>query len=185
MDVGCVILGRPWLFDMDVTLYGRSNMCMFEFQGKKIKFIPRAPRYDLKKKEKVDKTKSAKRNKSKGLHIIRPREFEQKLKKDTTVYTVVSKEVPPEFALDCPPKVEHILVEFKEMFPKDLPDQLPPMHDIQHAIDLVPGANFPDLPRYRMNPTEHVELKRQVDELLRKGFIRENEPMCHACSSHT
>jgi len=29
-----------------------------------------------------------------------------------------------------------------------------------------------------MNPTEHVELKRQVDELLEKGFIKESMSPC-------
>jgi hypothetical protein len=35
MDVGHVILGRPWLYDLDVTIFGQSNSCSFTFQGKK------------------------------------------------------------------------------------------------------------------------------------------------------
>jgi len=29
-----------------------------------------------------------------------------------------------------------------------------------------------------MNPTEHAELKRQVDELMKKNFIKKHEPLC-------
>jgi len=64
-----------------------------------------------------------------------------------------------------------VSAEFADVFPEDLPDELPPVRDIQHTIDLVLGVSLPNLPHYRMNPTEHVELKSQVDELLRKDFI--------------
>ena len=55
--------------------------------------------------------------------------------------------------------------EFVDVFPKDLSDKLLPMHNIQHAIDLVPGASLLDLPHNRINPTKHTEFKRQVDDL--------------------
>jgi len=40
MNVGQIILGRPGLFDNDVHIYGRSNMCLFEHEGKKVKLHP-------------------------------------------------------------------------------------------------------------------------------------------------
>lgn len=80
--------------------------------------------------------------------------------------------------LKYPPKVGPILREFQDIFPEDQPNELSPMHDIQQAIDMVPRATLSNLPHYRMNPIEHAELNNEVDELLRKGFIRESLSPC-------
>ena len=40
MDVDQIILGQQWLYDNDVTIRGRSNMCRFEHEGKEIKLTP-------------------------------------------------------------------------------------------------------------------------------------------------
>jgi len=52
------------------------------------------------------------------------------------------------------------------------------MQNIQHAIDLAPGTTLPNLLHYRMNPMEHTELQRQVEELFNRGFIRESLSPC-------
>ena len=70
------------------------------------------------------------------------------------------------------------MLEVLEDFKDDLPDHLPSLGDTQHAIDLVPKATLPNLPYYRMNPTEHLELQRQVGDLLRKRFVRESLSPC-------
>jgi len=59
-----------------------------------------------------------------------------------------------------PPEITPVIEEFSDVFPKDFLNNLPPMCGIQHAINLVPGSSVPNLPYYRMNPTEHAELKR-------------------------
>jgi len=63
-----------------------------------------------------------------------------------------------------PPKLIHVIAGITEVLHEDLPDKLPPC-DIQHAIDLTPGASPPNLPYHRMDPTMHIELKGQVDKL--------------------
>ena len=56
-------------------------------------------------------------------------------------------------------------MEFDDVLSKDLSDKLPLTHDIQHAVDLTSGVSLPDLLHHRIDPTMHIELKRQVDEL--------------------
>jgi len=71
-----------------------------------------------------------------------------------------------------------MIEKFSDVFPEDLPNKLPPMRDIQHAINLTSRSSLSNLPHYRMNPTEHAELKRQINELVDKYFIRENMSPC-------
>jgi len=43
IDIGQIILRRPWFYNNDVTIYDRSNMCRFEHEGEKIKLTPYRP----------------------------------------------------------------------------------------------------------------------------------------------
>ena len=94
------------------------------------------------------------------------------------MFALVAKELNGEAREEQSEEVKSVLQEFKDVFPKELPDHLPPMRDIQHTIDFVLGTTLPNLPHYRMNPTEHAKLQRQVEELLRKGFVHESMNPC-------
>jgi len=171
MDVGHVILGRPWLYDLDVTIFGQSNSCSFTFQGKKIQLIGLPPRSN-------DNSQKKNKVKDEGLNIISPREFDKEICEESVVFAVVAKETVEDFLEEPPEEVREVLREFLDVFPFELPNALPPMCDVQHAIDFVSGATLLNLPHYRMNPSEHAELQRQVCELLQKGFIRESLSPC-------
>jgi hypothetical protein len=65
-----------------------------------------------------------------------------------------------------------IMEQYGDVFPEDLPKQLPPHRSIDHRIELIPGSTPPSRPVYRMSPVELDELKKQLTELLNHGFIR-------------
>ena len=61
--------------------------------------------------------------------------------------------------------------EFPDVFPDEVPG-LPPSREIEFSIDLVPGVGPVSIAPYRMAPAELTELKKQIEELLEKQFIR-------------
>jgi hypothetical protein len=71
-----------------------------------------------------------------------------------------------------------LLQEFEHVFPKEMPNELPPIRGIEHQIDFVPGAAIPNQPAYRNNPEETKELQRQVEDLMSKGYVRESMSQC-------
>ena len=50
--------------------------------------------------------------------------------------------------------------------------QMPPERDIDHEIELVPGASPIAKSPYKMSVPEAIELKEQLRQLLEQGFIR-------------
>nr|XP_028958767.1 uncharacterized protein LOC114824969 isoform X1 [Malus domestica] len=53
-----------------------------------------------------------------------------------------------------PKQVEDVLMEFADVMPKELPKKLPPRREVDHAIELEPGAKPPSKSPYRMSPPE-------------------------------
>ncbi|XP_074292398.1 uncharacterized protein LOC141619268 [Silene latifolia] len=64
-----------------------------------------------------------------------------------------------------------VVRDFEGVFPEEIPG-LPPKRDVDFSIDLKPGAGPISKPPYRMGPKEMEELKKQLDELAEKGYIR-------------
>ncbi|XP_076932849.1 uncharacterized protein LOC143595474 [Bidens hawaiensis] len=65
----------------------------------------------------------------------------------------------------------HIVRDYPEVFPKDLPGLTPP-RQVEFKIDLVQDAAPIARSPYRLAPSEMQELSNQLQELLDKGFIR-------------
>jgi hypothetical protein len=64
-----------------------------------------------------------------------------------------------------------IVSEFPDVFPEELPG-MPPERKVEFAIELIPGTAPISKRAYRVSGPELVELKKQIDELLEKGYIR-------------
>ncbi|GKF90793.1 hypothetical protein Tco_0274494 [Tanacetum coccineum] len=54
-----------------------------------------------------------------------------------------------------------VVREFLEVFPEDLPS-LPPIHQVEFQIDLIPGATPVARAPYRLSPSEMQELSNQL-----------------------
>jgi hypothetical protein len=64
-----------------------------------------------------------------------------------------------------------VVCEYQDVFPEELPG-MPPDHDIEFYIELLPGTAPISKRPYRMDVKDLVELKKQIEELLEKSFIR-------------
>ena len=172
MDVAHVLLGRPWLYDLNVINFGKDNIYSFKYKGKNIILRPAKPKVCIGKR---DNSKLPERN----LHILKCKQFEREGFETGTGLALVAKKVPSNSSIvDVPLEVKNLLDDFVDMMPDELPSELPPLRDIQHAIDLVSGSQLPNLPHYRMNPKERDELNRQVKGLLERGFVRHSLSLC-------
>jgi hypothetical protein len=64
-----------------------------------------------------------------------------------------------------------IVSEFLDVFPEEL-QGMPPEHKVEFAIELILGTAPISKRAYRVSGPELVELKKQIDEMLEKGYIR-------------
>ena len=69
-----------------------------------------------------------------------------------------------------PSEMDLLLIEFIDVFHK--PTSLPSPRAIEHSIDLVLRASFPNAPAYRLAPWESEEIECQIGQLLESGHIQ-------------
>ncbi|XP_059436563.1 uncharacterized protein LOC132169560 [Corylus avellana] len=163
MDACHLLLGRPWQYDWSAHHDGRKNTYSFMVDNVKLTLLPSLG----------DGPKPAK-GAGHSQSLLTKREFITEMLASKVVYVLLGKE---DDTLEAVPEAAKGLVEeFADVFPVELLEELPPLRDIQHQIDLVPS--LPNRPHYHMSPKEHEELRRQVEGLLAKGHIRESLSPC-------
>jgi hypothetical protein len=70
-----------------------------------------------------------------------------------------------------PSEAINVVSEFPDVFLEELPG-MPPERKVEFAIELIPGTAPISKRAYRVSGPELVELKKQIDESLEKGYIR-------------
>ncbi|XP_048228314.1 uncharacterized protein LOC125369579 [Ricinus communis] len=158
-----ILLGRPWQFDRNAVHDGVSNIyTVTTTGGKKIRLLPLPP--------KVEPMVERRPN-----FLISRKEFEKECAMEGGGFVLLVKPISNvvSYATNSL-SLSHLLEEFSDIFPSDLPKGLPPFRGIEHAIDLIPGAPLPNKAAYRCNPEQAKELQRQVEELMEKGYVRES-----------
>jgi hypothetical protein len=153
------ILGKPWLYHANPNIDWRENTLSFHYGGRIINIeanttkIPNQPECHS---IFISRQQLARAPATEELFAICTTNLESEAIKNEVVI----------------PEEQAIIKEFADVFPESLPNQLPPPRKIDHAIELVPGTEPPSRPTYRLSFVEMNELKKQLADLLNKGFIR-------------
>ena len=142
------ILGMDWLSKNNALLHCKDALLTFQdSRGEKA-------------------TISGTRGKPK-LHLVTATKLLKGYRKKQMVYAV--KLNPIEKSSEHP--LPESLSDFEDIFPEEL-TELPPPRDIDHAIELLPGAQPVARRPYKMSVPEAAELKEQLTQLIEQGFIR-------------
>eukprot|EP00253_Pinus_taeda_P022668 PITA_22668 len=169
MDICHILLGRPWQYDRKVTHDGAMNCYKFEKDRVRHTLVP------IKEEKETVET-----NETKAL-LVSGKQFLKQVENSEISYAVVKKTrtvlLHTEIT-DLPVEIQQMLEEFTNIVVDDFPNKLPPKRSISHHIDFIPGASLPNKAAYRMSPKDNEEIRKQVQELLDKGLIRESLSPC-------
>ncbi|GJR42478.1 putative nucleotidyltransferase, ribonuclease H [Tanacetum coccineum] len=117
---------------------------------------------------------STKRDAKSGAKTLSAMKFKKGFNKSEPCYLAVTRLETDEglSKVEVPKVIERVLDEFKDVMPKELPKKLPPRREVDRTIELEPSSKPPAKAPYRMPPTKLEELRKQLKELIDKGYIR-------------
>ncbi|XP_048494458.1 uncharacterized protein LOC125494738 [Beta vulgaris subsp. vulgaris] len=146
-----LLLGRAWQFDRNVIYKGESNVYPMLVSSKRVCLHALAPHLVAPKQ--TPKTPS---------YFLSSREFEQEVEEEGYAYAFIVRHVATSVKTARNEKLESLMKEFEDVFPKELPQGLPLLRGIEHAIDLVPGTPLPNKLAYRCDPVASRELECKI-----------------------
>ncbi|KAL1199259.1 RNA-directed DNA polymerase-like protein [Cardamine amara subsp. amara] len=175
MQASHVLFGRIWQFDKDTVHKGRSNLYSFVHDKKTYHLAPLSPSlvHDM-------QTKLSEHTIQKSNFLVNASIVDKCLGIGCPVLLMIYKDV-LSAGTEVPKihrPIQGIIHRYRDVFPEELPEGLPPLRGIEHQIDFLPGAPLPNRPAYRVNPEEAKELEKKVADLMSKGYVRESLSPC-------
>ena len=149
------ILGKPWLYHANPLVDWRNNTITFKYGNKTIKV-----------------NASTARMTSQCNSVFISRQQFAAVSAEAELFTVHATITELKAEGSQPTEVRQLMNKYSDVFPEGLPNELPPVRSIDHAIETIPGAKPPSRPTYQLSQVEMAELKKQLDDLLNKGFIQ-------------
>jgi hypothetical protein len=119
MDACHLLLGRPWQYDRSAHHDGRKNTYSFMLGAVKITLLPS-----------VGIGPKATKDMGHSQSLLAKRKFIAEMLSSKVVYLLLKKESAKEEEL--PEEAKRLMEEFGDGFPRELPDEVPPLRDIQH-----------------------------------------------------
>ena len=171
-----VILGKPWLTRANPQINWRHNVVQVWQDGQPIRFAAKTPAAQPRGTSKVATVtaKQLKRLMKKpgveafiGAISAAEEERAEASASDGTAKRSVG-EPPPTAA--TPSKWDRVVDRFLDVF-ADIPGK-PPERDIEHKIELEPGAKPQFRQLIRMSPAELLECKKQLKDYMSKQHVR-------------
>eukprot|EP00253_Pinus_taeda_P005681 PITA_05681 len=169
MDVCHILLGTPWKYDIGAMHDGKRNTYKFEKDGVNHTLLPL-----------LEEGGPGQKTDPKTL-LLGGKEYLKQMKEGEVSYAVICKPkviTTSTKVSDLPIEIQEMLENYYDIIVDNFPNELPPIRRISHHIDLIPGASLPNKATYRMTPAENEEIKKQVQELLDKGLIKESLSPC-------
>eukprot|EP00967_Tisochrysis_lutea_P008132 scaffold9713_cov25-Tisochrysis_lutea.AAC.1 len=149
------ILGKEWLARVNPVIDWKQNTVQFKFHDKK---------HTLRTPPEEDVDFSVRHM------MLTHTELENALARKEPMYLCTLKDEPsPDIIV--PEEFKAILAEFPDVL-NGLPSGLPPERAVDHTIELEPGHAPTHRGIYPLSTYELEELRKQIDDLLQKGFIR-------------
>ena len=157
-----LILGKEWLTRHNPVVNWQTNTLSFQFGGRQHRWEPAAMQKG--------------REPSRSLHLLSAKQFAKLSKSERlpTAFLALVRDVQPD-QLELTERQSDYIAKLKAKYPRvySEPSDMPPERPgVDHAIDIIPGSSPPNIPPYRLTVEQLAELKKQLEALLAKGYIR-------------